>query len=156
MRRMPCVAIFVLGCGHAAGPPPPAAPVGQTHVARAIDAGAPPDAAALEDDMPRLASRAVLLYQAWQKALVDAGEDCAKATASMNAVIERYADVIAANQRILEAGHDKVAALKQALEAHGPEMDAAAEAIVHSKAMAACTQDKAFAQAIDRIGGSPP
>jgi hypothetical protein len=152
---MRCIAIFVLGCGHAAPSPQPT-PVGQTHVVRAIDAGAVSDAAALEDDLPRLAGRAVALYQAWQKALVDAGEDCAKATANLNAVADQYADVIAANERILKGGHDKIAALKQALAAHEQEMDTAAEGIMHSKALATCTQDRAFVKALDRIGGSPP
>jgi hypothetical protein len=111
---------------------------------------------ALEDDPPRLAARAVELYQAWEHALMDAGEDCAKATANLEAVASKYADVIAANQRLIKEGHDKIKAVKEALAPHDAEMNAAAEAIVHSKAMAACASNPAFARATDRIGGSPP
>jgi hypothetical protein len=154
MRRALCVHLFVLGCGHPTPPPQPP-PVA---TARTVDAAVPTadGAAALDDDLPRLAARAVLLYQAWQHALEDAGEDCAKAAAGMNAVADQYADVIAANARVLKAGRDKVKALRNALAPHQADMDAAAAAIMRSKALAACTQDHQFVTALDRIGGSPP
>jgi hypothetical protein len=152
MRRSLWV-LFVLSCGHPAGPPSHIL-AGPSHGAQ--DAGVPAgDATALEDDLPRLAARAVLMFQAWQHALADAGEDCAKATANVDAVAAQYADVIAANKRVLKAGHERIKALKEALAPHDAEMDAAAEGIAHAKAMAACAGDPAFAKATDRIGGAP-
>ena len=152
------VAVMLLGCGHAApAPRPPSPPVARP--APAPDAAPPAadaSAVALEADLPRLAARAVEMFQAWQRALEGAGDDCAKATAAMNQVAEQYADVIAANARVLAAGHDKIVALKQALAPHDAEMTAAAEAIVHAPAMAKCGSDQAFVQSIDRVGGSPP
>lgn len=156
--RHACVAVMLLGCGHAAPAPRPA-PQPVVRPAPVPDAAPPPaDASpvALEDDLPRLAGRAVEMFQAWQRALEGAGEDCAKATAAVNQVADQYADVIAANARVLAAGHDKIVALKQALAPHDAEMTAAAEGIVHAPAMAKCASDPAFAKAIDRVGGSPP
>lgn len=154
MWRVLCVHIIALGCGHAAGPPP-APPPGPPPAARA-DAGPPDAPLALEDDLPRLAARALQLSQAWAHALADAGEDCAKATANVEAVAAQYTDVLAANLKVLHAGRDKVKALREAVAAHQAEFDAAGAAIAHSKAMAACAGDPAFARAIDHVGGSEP
>ncbi len=156
MSRWASAALFAVGCGHAApqGPAP-----GTTHVARA----APADAATvdsgpprLEDDLPRLAERAVQLFQAWQRALTAAGEDCAEATSKLNALALEYADVIEANAHVAHAGHETMKALREELAKHEDEMDAAAQAIVHSPTMAKCAGDPAFAKAVDRIGGTPP
>ena len=149
------LAMLLLGCGHAAPAPGPVAP--PPHATRPADA-APADAppVALDQDLPRLAARAVQMFQAWQRALADAGADCAAAAAKVNAVADQYADVIAANAKVLAAGHDRVLALKAALAPHDSEMDAAAAGIVHAPAMAKCGDDPAFAKAIDRIGGAPP
>jgi hypothetical protein len=155
MSRWACAAVLALGCGHAA---PQAPAPGTTHATRATAGDAGVDAAApikLEDDLPRLAERAVRLFQAWQKALADAGEDCAAATTKLDALAVEYADVIEANAHVAHAGHDKVKALREELAKHDEEMDAAAQAIVKSPAMAKCAPDAAFAKAVDRIGGSP-
>ncbi|MGE5181339.1 MAG: hypothetical protein ACM31C_04730 [Acidobacteriota bacterium] len=155
MSRWARAALLVVACGHAApqGPAP-----GTTHVTRAPA----PDAAAvdaapprLEDDLPRLAARAVQLFQAWQKVLADANGDCRAAATKLDDLAIEYADVIEANAHIMRAGHAKIEALKAELAKHGDEMDAAAQAIAHSPTMASCATDRAFAQAIDRIGGSP-
>ncbi len=155
MSRWARAALFVVGCGHAA---PQAPAPGTTHATRA----AAPDAAAvdaapakLDDDLPRLAARAVQLFQAWQKVLAEANGDCAAATAKLNDLAVEYADVIEANAHVMHAGHDKIEALKIELAKHDDEMDAAAQAIAHSPTMSKCATDHAFAQAIDRIGGSP-
>ena len=150
MSRWATLALVVLGCGHAAPAPPPAV-VGTTHATPAVDAR--PADASLDEDLPRLADRAVELYAQWRRAMEDAQGDCAAATAKVNAVADANADVIAANATILAAGHDRIAALRAALEPHQAELDAAAQAIVQSKTMSACAHDAAFAKAIDRIGG---
>ena len=156
MTRWARAAMFAVGCGHAAPAPGPAP--GTTHVANASDAGPAVDTAPpkLEDDLPRLAERAVAMFQAWQRALVDANEDCAAATTRLNQLAIEYADVIDANARVVHAGHDRVKALRAELAKHDEQMDTAAEAIAHSKTMSKCAGDPAFAHAIDRIGGEPP
>lgn len=154
MSRWACAALLALGCGHAA--PPATPPPGTQHAAHAPDAAidsAPPK---LEDDLQRLAARALALFQAWQRALVDAGEDCAAATEKLNHLALEYADVIEANVHIAHAGHDKIKQLREALAQYDEQMDAAAEGIAHSKTMANCASDAQFAHAIDRIGGAPP
>ncbi len=154
MSRWARAALFVVGCGHA---PPQAPAPGTTHATRATPDAALADAAPvkLEDDLPRLAERAVHLFQAWQKVLADANGDCAAATGKLNELAVEYADVIEANAHVMHAGHDKIEALKVELAKHDDEMDAAAQAIAHSPTMSKCASDHAFAQAIDRIGGSP-
>jgi hypothetical protein len=156
MSRWARAALFAVGCGHAA--PAPAPPPGTTHAARSADAGfaaetTPPK---LEDDLPRLAERAVAMFQAWQRALADANEDCAAATGKLNQLAIEYADVIDANSRVVHAGHDKIKQLRAELAKYDEQMDAAAEAIAHSKTMSNCAADPSFARAIDRIGGEPP
>jgi hypothetical protein len=151
MTRWACVAIIAIGCGHSAPPPPP--PIQKPVVV--IDAGVPVDATpiALEDDLPRLAERALALFKAWAAALDESGEDCAAATAKINAIADQYADVIAANKKVLHAGRDKVKALRFELAKNEEQFDAAAKAVVHSRPMAACHDDADFARAIDRVGG---
>jgi hypothetical protein len=154
MSRWACAALFAVGCGHAA---PAAAPApGTTHTSRAPDAAIDSGPPKLEDDLPRLAERAVAMFQAWQRALADAGEDCHAAAAKLDQLAIEFADVIAANARVVHAGHDKVKSLRAELAKHEQQMDAAAEAIAHSKTMASCASDPQFARAIDRIGGEPP
>jgi hypothetical protein len=87
--------------------------------------------------------------------MLEANGDCLAATAKINALADANADVIAANARVLHAGHDEVVQLRAALEPHAAELDASAKAIVQSSTMASCAHDPAFAKAIDRIGGEP-
>ena len=140
---------MIAACGHAATPAPQP-PVGTTHAA---PADAPPGPPPLEDDLPRLADRAVQFYAQWQQAMADAGQDCAAATRKINTVADANADFIAANAKIEKAGHDRIVALRQALEPHATELDASAKAIVQSPAMAACHDNADFAHAIDRLQG---
>ncbi len=148
MSRWVILAIGV-GCGHTAAPAP-RAPVGTTHAAR-VDAA--PSAPALEDDLPRLADRAVKFYADWQQVMTSVGSDCASATVKINALTDANADFIAANAKVASAGHDRVVALRQALEPHAVELDESAKAIVQAPAMAACHDNADFARAIDRIQG---
>lgn len=152
MSRWGCVALVAIACGH---PPPPTPPSDPKPVA--IDAGvlavvvdAPTP---LADDLPRLAQRALEMFRAWQTALVEANEDCAVAATKINALADTYADVIAANRAVERAGHERRKALKAALEPYDADFAVAAEGIAHSKTMAACAGDPAFARAIDRMGG---
>jgi hypothetical protein len=140
---------MIAACGHAATPAPHPA-VGTTHAAP-VDA--PPAPVPLDQDLPRLADRAVAFYAQWQQAIIDAGQDCAAATTKINAVADANADFIAANAKIEQQGHDKIVALRQALEPHATELDASAKAIVQSPAMAACHDNADFAHAIDRLQG---
>ena len=151
MSRWGVVLAIVIGgsgCGHAAPPPAPPPTVGTTH-AQPIDAAAP---VKLEDDLPRLADRAVKFYADWQHAL-EQTTDCAAAAAKLNVLADANADYIAANAQVARAGHDKVVQLRAALEPHAAELDASAKAIASAPAMAACHDNAPFAHAIDRIQG---
>jgi hypothetical protein len=151
--RWACAAWLAVGCGHAAPAP---APVPGTQHAVVVDAPPADSAPArLEDDMPRLAERALALFQAWRAALDAAGEDCAAATAKLNQLAIDFADVIDANARVAHAGHEKIKALRAELEKHEDDFMATAKAIAGSKTMAKCSGDRAFAAALDRVGGSP-
>jgi hypothetical protein len=151
MTRWACVA-FVLGCGHPAAPAEPITTAPPRHDAGAGDAAA---AKPLDEDLPRLATRSVALYQDLLKALTEAGADCAVATTKLNALVDDYADVIAANAKVLHAGRDRVKLLRAALEPHQDELDASAKAIVGSTTLATCHDDKPFAMAMDRLVGEP-
>jgi hypothetical protein len=152
MLRWARAALLVVGCGHAAPPATPPPTVARVPDAAVADT-APPK---LEDDLPRLAERAVGMFQAWQRALAESAEDCAAATAKLNQLALDYADVIEANTHVVKAGRERVKQLRDALAKYDEEMDAAAEAIAHSKTMSKCASDPQFAHAVDRVGGEPP
>jgi hypothetical protein len=156
MSRMPprwaWLAMFAIwiGCGHPATPATRStAPVAS--VPAAPEAASPPRA--LDDDLPRLADRAVKLYQDWQRAFADAGTNCADAATRMNALADANADLIAANNRLVHAGHDKIKAARGELEKHSAEIDPAAQAIMRGPTMSACKQDAAFNSALERLAG---
>ena len=144
------VAIFAIGCGH------PAAPASQTTAPQPPVAAAPDAAPAprpLDEDLPRLADRAVKLYQDWQRAFADAGTNCADAATRMTALADANADLIAANQRLTKAGHDKIKAARAELEKRSAEIDPAAQAIMTGPTMSACKSDAAFNTALERLAG---
>ncbi len=151
MRWWFWLASFAIACGH---PPAPATQPTEPHVAVAAP---PPDAAPapreLDDDLPRLADRAVKLYTDWQRAFADAGSNCADATVRMNALVEANADLIAANRRLVRAGHDKIKAARAELEKRSAEIDPAAQAIMTGVTMSACKQDAAFNAALEQLAG---
>lgn len=150
MSRWSWFAIFAIGCGH------PAAPATQTTPAPAPVTVAP-DAAvappALEDDLPRLADRAVKLYLDWQKAFDTAGTNCADATARMNTLAETNADLIEANHRLMKSGHEKIKAARAELIKRSGEIDAAAQTIMTGPTMTACKGDAPFNAALERLAG---
>lgn len=149
MSRWAWLAAVAIACGHAA----PAGPGHGSAAARAApDAGI--DAPlALEDDLPRLAERAVKLYADWKAALDEAGTDCAAAAAKLNALADANADVIEANQQLYRGPRARVEAFRTELAKHQAELDASAKAIVEAPAMTSCSSDAAFARAVDRLGG---
>lgn len=150
MSRWSWFASFAIGCGH------PAAPATQTTPAPA-QAAVAPDAAvaprALDDDLPRLADRAVKLYIDWQKAFEAAGTNCADATAKMNTLADANEDLIAANHRLVRAGHENVKAARAELEKRSAEIDPAAQAIMTGPTMSACKADAPFNAALERLAG---
>jgi len=134
--------------------PPAAAPV---EPAKPTPPVSPPDAApmvALDQDLPRLAKRATSLYQNIAEAFATVGVDCAAATARLRALQETYADVVAANAKVLHDGRARE--LRAALEPHAETLDAAAKSIVDSQTMAKCSPDRAFTDTFDELVGAPP
>jgi hypothetical protein len=150
MSRWASLAIAALGCGSTA----PA----QTSRTTPATATAPVDAAvdarpALADDLPRLALRARQLYLDWQAAFADGNTDCTTATASMNALADKNADVIEANQQVMRDGHDKRKALRAEVEKYESEMAPVAKSIIESPIMSRCASDATFMKAVDRLAG---
>jgi hypothetical protein len=156
MMRMPrwaWLATLAIGCGH---PSTPAAPRsgGQGAVAAAPVADAAVAAPLpLDQDLPRLAERALKLYRDWKTAFAEAGTDCSLAAARMNAIADANADLIEANRRLYRDSHERVTQFRAELAKHQTELDASAQAIVESPTMAKCSMDPAFARALDRLGG---
>jgi hypothetical protein len=152
MLRWLAIAVLV-ACSHPA--PRSGATLGTTHATP--DAGTSGDGGAvgLEANLPELAKRSVTLYQELAKALADAAGDCAAATRSIDTLATTYADVTAANARVLHAGHDRVKQLKTALEPYDASLEQSAKQIADSPTMRACSQSKDFAKAMDRLVGEP-
>jgi hypothetical protein len=151
MMRWLAITVLV-ACGHAAPPPGPAP--GTTHATP--DAGTPDDGpVGLEANLPELAKRSAKLYEELANALADAKGDCAVATSKVDALATTYADVNAANARVLHAGHARVKQLKAALEPFKDELEASAKQVADSPTMRACSQNEGFAKAMDRLVGEP-
>ena len=83
-------------------------------------ADAVPAPVTLDRDLPALAARIAELYAAAGDALVAAGKDCARASAGLTALRDRYADVREAVARVV--ADDRVKLLE-------PELDAQRETI---------------------------
>lgn len=155
MTRVLWIALVALGslgaCPQPAPVPAPLtpAPIGPPVVA----ADAAPDGP-LDQDLPRLAARATKLYQDVVVAFTAAGEDCAAAASKLGVLQSTYADVVAANAKVLHEGRARE--LRAALEPHADALDAAAKAIVGSKTMSKCSPDRAFTDAFDNLVGAPP
>ncbi len=150
MSRWLVLAIVLGACGH---PVAPEQHSGGSHVAPPPSDAAPAQPP-LDQDLPRLAARALELYAAVAAAFATAGEDCAAATVQLGKLATTYADVVDANARVLHAGRARE--LRDALAPHQDAFDAAAQAIVKSATLAKCAPDHAFEQSFDRLVGSPP
>ena len=108
----------------------------------------------LDRDLPRLAQRAVALYEAVVAAFRTAGPNCATATTQLGTLRTEYGEVILANAKVLHDGRARE--LKVALAKYGDKLDAAAKEIVGSQTMSKCTSDRAFTKAFDDLVGAPP
>jgi len=135
-------------------PSPPAQPAGPGPGAAVADAGAAADAAPLDQDLPRLVERALVMYHAVADALAASGEDCAAATAKLGQLAGTYRDVVVANAKVLHDGRAKQ--LQTALAPHLEDFDRTAQAIMHGPTIATCAQDAAFAKAFDELLEAPP
>jgi CxxC motif-containing protein (DUF1111 family) len=136
------------------GRPPPANSAEPSPAVVVADAAGPAEASGLAQDLPRLAERSLVMYQDVVQALAASGEDCAAATAKLGRLAGTYRDVVTANAQVLHDGRAKQ--LRAALEPHGEAFDRAAQRIVSSPTMAACSQDPAFARAFDKLLEAPP
>jgi hypothetical protein len=141
------VLAVTLGCGHSSSGPPAA----QRGSSATGDAGSA--ASGLDQDLPRLAARGVKLYEEIAAAFVAAGENCATATAQLDALTRANADVVAANRRVLQ--EDRAMQLKIALREHAAQFDQAAQSIMGSKTLPACSENEAFAKAFEQLVGAP-
>jgi len=149
MTRVLWIALVAAACGH---PAPAPVPLGtSTHQPAVADASID---APLDQDLPQLAKRATALYEEVARVLAAAGEDCAAATTKLSGLRQAYADVVAANAKVLHDGRARE--LRAALEPHADALDAAAKAIVESKTMATCSPDHVFTDAFDNLVGAPP
>lgn len=152
-----CAVVIALsicaGCGNPAPPRPLSGGAPDPAGAPVPDAALPDAPPPLDRDYARLAGRAVVLYEAIAEALRAAGEDCALAAAGLGALAATHGDVTAANAKILHEGRARE--LRPALAAHGDRFDAAAKAIIQSRAMAACHRDPAFTKAYDDLLAVP-
>ena len=140
--------LLVTACGSSkpkTESPPPPTPTEQP---------AKPEAVTLDRDYPQLATRATQLYREVASVFDVAGENCPAATEKLAALQKAYADVVAANAKVLRDGRARE--LRAALVAHEQELDASAQSIVKSKTMATCSQDRAFTTAFDDLVGAPP
>ncbi|HWO17541.1 MAG TPA: hypothetical protein VNO30_02155 [Kofleriaceae bacterium] len=148
-----CAVVIALWLGTGCGNPSKPAPAGSPPSAPPADAQ-PADAQPIDRDYARLTERAVELYEAVAEAFRAAGTDCARATARLGELSVTYKDVVTANAKILHEGRARE--LKQALAKHSDRFDAAAKAIMESRAMAECYKDAAFTQAFDDLVAAPP
>ncbi len=145
--------------GHAPDPAPPGH--GPVHLAPARGDGdadgstgsAPAVVRPLDQDLPRLAERAVAMLHAIAAGLDAAGVDCGVAATKLDEVQVAYADVFAANAKVARA--DRHAELVAAMAPQQPALDAAAAAVFRTRAIGTCMDQPAFAAAFDRALGAP-
>jgi hypothetical protein len=150
--------ILLVACGTKSTPPVPPTPPPDAAIdapTAAIAPDAPPASASpLDRDLPRLAQRSVALYEAVVATFRTAGADCAAATKRLGELRTEYADVTAANAKVLHEGRARD--LKAALVPFDDKLDAAAREIVGSQTMSKCTSDRAFTRSFDDLVGAPP
>jgi ABC-type transporter Mla subunit MlaD len=150
MRMMSCAIGIAAAVACSGKPPPPAQAAGPAPAA----SGAAPAATALDQDLPRLVERSLVMYRDLASALAASGEDCAAATARLGKLAGTYRDVVATNAKVLHDGRAKQ--LQAALAPHREDFDRLAQAIVHAPTMTKCSQDAAFMKAFDELLEAPP
>ena len=156
LRRFAIAALVsCASCGHGA---PAGADTAASGALQPAPHSAPAQSApkkALDEDLPKLAARAVAMYQAIASTLAEPFADCAAIAAKLDAIETANRDAVTATARVLHAGHDKIQKLRAALEPHQVELDASAQAIAASSPMKSCANDPGFAAAIDHLLGEP-
>jgi ABC-type transporter Mla subunit MlaD len=150
MRMMSCAIGIAAAVACSGKPPPPAQAAGPAPAA----SGVAPAATALDQDLPRLVERSLVMYRDLASALAASGEDCAAATARLGELAGTYRDVVAANAKVLHDGRAKQ--LQAALAPHREDFDRSAQAIVHAPTIPKCSQDAAFMKAFDELLEAPP
>jgi len=147
-----CAIVLVIALGACPKPAPvPVPPTPPDAAMQPADAAPPP--VPLDEDLPRLALRGVQLYEEIAAVFAASGKDCAAATTKLHALQPTYADVAAANAKVLHEGAAKE--LRAALEPYAPRLDAAAKAIASSTTMAECSDDREFTNTFDALVGAP-
>lgn len=146
-------AVFLIALAACPKPAPTPVPPTPPDAAVAAPADAPPPPVPLDEDLPRLALRGVELYDAVVKIFIETGKDCAAAARKLREIQPAYADVAAANAKVLHEGAAK--ALRAALEPYAARLDAAARAIASSTTMAECSGEVEFTDAFDDLFGAP-
>src|SRR5437899_1173192 len=142
MRRVVIAALIACSGHPPTQPVPPGSGSAIVVIAdAAIDAPPPP----LDRDPARLASRAVAMMQAVAAALTASGDDCAAGATKLDAIRDEFADLLAANAKMLADG--RRAELKAAIAPRQDELDAAASTVFDSAAVRACVHDAAFTHA---------
>jgi hypothetical protein len=134
------------------GTPPAAQPIEPPRPVVVADA-AVPDAAPLDQDLPRLIERSLAMYQDVAAALGASGTDCAAAIARLGQLAGAYRDVVVANAKVLHDGRARQ--LRDALALHDEAFSAAAAEVMHAPAMAACAPDPVFTRALDALFAPP-
>ncbi len=148
MPKLAWLATLAIACGQPAPATQPRSPEPRAVADAGVDAPL-----SLADDLPRLAQRAKQLYIEWAAAFADPNLDCATATARVNELANKNADVAAANKAVFRAGHERVKALRVELEKLEEEMAPVAKVIIESPIMKRCAPDPQFGRAIDRLQG---
>jgi hypothetical protein len=147
-----CVIATAAAVACSGTPPPRAQSAEPGPVVAAADAGYA--AAALDQDLPRLAQRSLVMYEDVARTFAASGEDCAAAAAKLGQLAGTYREVVTANAKVLHDGRAKQ--LRAALDPYGESFDRSARAIVQSPTMSKCARDPAFAKAFDDLLEAPP
>ena len=133
---------------------PPSAPSAEASPGATAVGATPAEAPALDQDLPRLVDRSLVMYQDVAKALAASGDDCAAATGKLHQLAGTYREVTRANAKVLHDGRARQ--LAAALEPHSEDFDRSAQAIVQSPTMSRCSTDPAFSKAFDELVEAPP
>lgn len=139
--------VAAIGCSGA--PPAPVTPV--VHAAPPVDAAAALTEA-LDQDLPKLVARSLVMQQDVAAALT-ASDDCAAVTAKLGQLAARYHDVAIANAKVVHDGRGDE--LHAVLDPQAPAFDSSARAIMQSPTLARCAPDPAFAHAFDQLFTPP-
>jgi len=151
MLRATWIVAAIAGCSGKA--PPAMQPAAAPRAAVTMDAAAP-EPTGLEQDLPRLVERSLIMQQDVAAALAAAGDDCAAATAKLGQLTGIYRDVVVANARVVRDG--RAGELHAAIDPHADAFDRAAADIMKSPTTAKCVQDPAFARAFEGLFEPPP